>query len=85
MLVYIKCFKIVEKLEMNENMTTWDNGWTHGLKLAPTSLGIRPMKKLGEMGQLLNLDNFCSNFFLFWHDQKTLGNQQKCIGHNPKF
>jgi hypothetical protein len=34
MLVYVKCFKIVEKLEMNENMMTWDNGWTHGLKLA---------------------------------------------------
>jgi hypothetical protein len=34
MLVYVKCFKIVERLKTNENMMTWDNGWTHGLKLA---------------------------------------------------
>lgn len=34
--------------------------WT---KVSPTSLGIQPMRKLGEMGQLLNLENWHKDEF----------------------
>jgi hypothetical protein len=35
-------------LEMNENMMTWDNGWTHGLKLAQLLWEYSQWRNLGK-------------------------------------
>ncbi len=52
--IFKDCWKIENEWKYDD-MGQWMDTWT---KVSPTSLGIQPMKKLGQMGQLLNLENW---------------------------